>query len=280
MADVTRAFFFPADDQARCRAVAQGIGGIHELMFSRDYGVPARPDQMRVSWGKIDENSPMLAGKAALTEALAGSGVAQATIDRFVELADITEADAEQRARELDAELNRTQNAAPWEADRAYPLGAISRHEGNVWRNLVEGNTFAPGVFGWRIVWGDTTEGDPPWVQPAGREDSYMLGERAEVDGIGYTSDINFNTTRPGTLNAAWPPDSVPLDTWKQPGTVIPGSSPPAVYPAYMTDQRVIWPYPEEGGVDYVWRSKINNNITEPSRDSGFFRYWEPESPA
>jgi hypothetical protein len=280
MADVTRAFFFPADEQEVCRTVAQGLGGIHKLMFSRDYGVPERPDQMRVSWGKIDENSPMLAGNAALTEALAGSGVAQATIDRFVELADITEADAEQRARELDAELSRTQNAAPWENGRAYPLGAFARHEGNVWRNMVDGNIFAPGVANWRIVWGDTTEGDPPWTPPSGREDAYMLGERAEVDGIGYTSDINFNTTRPGTLNAAWTPDSVPLDTWKQPGTVIPGSSPPAVYPAYMTDQRVIWPYPEEGGVDYVWRSKIDNNTAEPSRDSGFFRYWEPESPA
>jgi hypothetical protein len=278
MADVTRAFFFPADEQAVCRAVAQGLGGIHELMFSRDYGVPARPNQMRVSWGKIDENSPMLAGKAALTEALAGSGVAQATIDRFVELADITEADAEQRARELDAELSRTQNAAPWENGRAYPLGAFARHEGNVWRNMVEGNIFAPGVANWRIVWGDTTEGDPPWTPPSGREDSYMLGERAEVGGIGYTSDINFNTTRPGTLNAAWTPDSVPLDTWKQPGTVIPGSNPPAVYPAYDVGVEVTWRRSPTDATIWVFESLIPANTTEPGF-SPVDQFWLPKRP-
>jgi hypothetical protein len=114
-----------------------------------------------------------------------------------------------------------------------------------------------------------------------------MIGDVREFDGVEYESLIDFNVFTPTQAPLTWQEvtgggedPGGDIESWKQPGTVIPGSSPPAVYPAYMTDQRVIWPYPEEGGVDYVWRSKIDNNTAEPSRDSGFFRYWEPESPA
>jgi chitodextrinase len=208
MADVTRAFFFPADEQAVCRAVAQGLGGIHELMFSRDYGVPARPDQMRVSWGKIDENSPMLAGKAALTEALAGSGVAQATIDRFVELADITEADAEQRARELDAELSATVSAIDWVeptgSEDAIEKGAIRKHNGKTWVSLQDANVFEPGVASWRVVWSTATDTPPAWVQPTGATDAYRTGERVSHNGTTWHTLRDFNTREPGTFDAGW----------------------------------------------------------------------------
>jgi hypothetical protein len=289
MTDVVRVFFCPIAELELVRKVVQVLGGIHAGMFLSTKPVPGSDNVLQISSGKINAEADIFKPQAELSVILAGASVTESEIKRFVEIIDITESDPDTRARQLDAELNRTQNAAPWEDGKAYPLDAFARHNGFVWRNMVEGNTFAPGVFGWRIVWGATTEGDPPWTPPAAREDAYMEGERVEVDGIGYTSDINYNTTRPGTLGAAWTPDSVPLDRWNRPGTVIPGSSPPAVYPAYdqdinfggTTSVEVIWDNPADGGADWVFQSKIANNAAaEPGRDEPFNRYWEPKEPA
>jgi hypothetical protein len=46
------------------------------------------------------------------------------------------------------------------------------------------------------------------------------------------------------------------------------------------TGDEVIWDNPNDGGADWLYRSKIDANTTEPGRDSTFDRYWEPVGPA
>ena len=79
---------------------------------------------------------------------------------------------------------------------------------------------------------------------------------------------VVFRPTAPGQL----PP------RWLQPGT--PDPSGVGLVPPYPLDDMVVHDRPQDDGQDWVFRSKIANNTTEPSRDSTFDRWWEPVSRA
>ena len=50
----------------------------------------------------------------------------------------------------------------------------------------------------------------PQWVQPTGAHDAYDTGERVEHEGVVYESQIDANTTVPGTDERWW----VPVGRW------------------------------------------------------------------
>ena len=107
-----------------------------------------------------------------------------------------------------------------------------------------------------------------------------------EVKGtIGLDDDLSIGRYFIGLEGAQElpPPDSELPDRWNQPGAPAPGGG---VYPAYAQDINwggtepvmVVWDRPQDDGQDWVFRSKIANNTTEPSRDATFDRWWEPVS--
>lgn len=85
---------------------------------------------------------------------------------------------------------------APTGAHDAYPQGWKVTHDGKTWVSLVDGNTWEPGVSGWREV---VEEGGVPmWVQPTGAHDAYKKGDQVtHKDGV-WTSDSDGNVWEPG----------------------------------------------------------------------------------
>ena len=67
------------------------------------------------------------------------------------------------------------------------------------------------------------------------------------------------------------PPVGALPDRWVQPT---------GGHDAYAIDDLVVHDRPQDSGEDWVFRSTINANTAEPSRDSTFDRYWEPISRA
>ena len=84
----------------------------------------------------------------------------------------------------------------PQGALTSYPSGWEVAHGGKVWRSLVSGNVWEPGVSGWRE---QVPEGqDPPeWVQPTGAHDAYGMGERVTYDGEVWFSTRDANVHPP-----------------------------------------------------------------------------------
>jgi hypothetical protein len=292
MANVSLTFNVPAAKLTVAKEVFDAVGQGAQGMFpativdgeiNPDTGTPIA----YCSSGVIDDQNPVVLGRAAVKAALAESSVTEADIDEVYDVLDVTPSDARQRAREVSAEVDRTIAAQPYEPG-VYQAGEMRSVGSVVWVNLSDNNSFAPGIFGWRQVWGTSSETSPQWVQPAGREDSYQIGEQASDNGKEYVNERANNVSRPGTFDSGWRELAPTLEDWKQPGTVIPGSSPPAVYPAYDQDYRyssdpndtqvVEVRHPNEQDSDNIWkfRSKIAANTTEPGKDGTFHRYWEP----
>ena len=54
-------------------------------------------------------------------------------------------------------------------------------------------------------VWRRVYEGEwPEWVQPTGAQDAYKIGDKVTHNGKKYVSNINANTTEPGTDDRWW----------------------------------------------------------------------------
>jgi len=270
MPDVYRSFFVQAANIDAARAVVAGIPG-HDGMFSVPMNAAGTGYR---ACGKIRDTSPFLAAdpKAAFAEV---SSASAAQIAQCVDSVDITEEQPGERIPKLEAEAGRTIAAKPWEPG-AYAKDEIRSHNGAVWRNLVEGNTFAPGFANWRQIWGTAAEGLPAWVQPSGALDAFQIGEQVTDQGKDWENEVKDNTARPGTLSGGWRELSPTVERWNQPGTVIPGVTPPAVYPTYGMDARVIWDNPNDGGADWIYESNLASNDTEPGRDGTLDRWWTP----
>ena len=113
-----------------------------------------------------------------------------------------------------------------------------------------------------------------PWVQPVPGDQNqwfnrgYPFGHKVlhTIDGTEYTmrSNIDWNVTEPVFDARYWQPDpviAVPWasgQVWNIGDTVNHYVDDPAYPPAVDT-----------------WTSKIDANTTEPSHDSGFYRYWD-----
>jgi hypothetical protein len=227
--------------------------------------------------GRIRDTSPFLAAdpKAAFAEV---SSATPAEIAQCVDSVDITGEEPQERIPKLEAEAGRTIAAKPWEPG-SYAKDEIRSHNGAVWRNLVEGNTFEPGVANWRQIWGTAAEGLPAYVPPSGALDAYQIGEQVTDQGKDWENEVANNTARPGTLNSGWRELSPTVEEWNRPGTVIPGVTPPAVYPAYALDARVTWRRRPDDATVWIFESLLANNTTEPGVDPTD-RWWRPIEPA
>ncbi|SDD40539.1 hypothetical protein [Auraticoccus monumenti] len=146
----------------------------------------------------------------------------------------------------------------------AYRRGDAVTHDGVLWRSLVDGNVWAPGVGGWRQLGGE--DGTPaPWRQPSGAIDSYRIGEQVIWQGQVYRSLIDANV---------WSPEGHPHG-WElvdQQGTE-PSEEPPASEPA--TPTVAVWKQPAGGHdayqkgdrvthADKLWESTAEANVWAP----------------
>ena len=180
-------------------------------------------------------------------------------------------------------------SALAWEgAERWYvnPImtGDERTFDSTLWRSTMDYNVWAPPI-GWREI---VADGYPSWVQPVSTN-AYAINERvyhANPNDGGlvwvYESNIEANTTEPGqdgTFDRWWEPvervagqDVDPEPTtprWAQGGGTGTAGS-------YNVGDEVIWDRPQDGGNDWLFRSKIPANTTQPGRDATFDRWWEP----
>ena len=282
MSNITRSFFIPATVVATAVKITDALQDGHQGMFQSFFKVGAllgeEGDTPRifVSTGVIDDQSPLVLGKTALTAALADTDVTEAEITAMVNALDLTAEDAIGRAQTLEAERTTTVSAADWSqpagAQDAYPMDALVKHAGETWRSLQAANVFEPGVASWRIVWGSTTDTPPAWTQPSGSTGFYAAGERVSHNGSTWVSTLAVNVWEPGVTG--WTEEVVTgptVERWSQGGGTGTAGS-------YNLNDEVIWDRPQDGGNDWLFRSKIPANTTQPSRDATFDRWWEPVS--
>lgn len=78
-----------------------------------------------------------------------------------------------------------------------YPEGALTFHNGNIWRSTTPGNVWEPGVSGWHD---SPDSGIADWVQPTGAHDAYALGAEVMHNGIHWVSNYDNNVWEPGVF--------------------------------------------------------------------------------
>ncbi|MCA1799839.1 MAG: hypothetical protein LC650_00910 [Actinobacteria bacterium] len=68
----------------------------------------------------------------------------------------------------------------PWKqpegAHDAYPLDAVVRYDGVLWKSTLADNVWTPGESGWHRYGATEDAGPQPWVQPTGAHDTYSAG--------------------------------------------------------------------------------------------------------
>lgn len=81
----------------------------------------------------------------------------------------------------------------PTGAQDAYALDALVTHNARVWKSLMDGNTWEPGVIG---TWRD--QSDPPmWIAPSGSIGLWHTGDIVTHVGQVWQSTVNSNTVEP-----------------------------------------------------------------------------------
>ena len=86
------------------------------------------------------------------------------------------------------------------------PARSVRRHEGNLYRANAdcwdrEDNWPSAAPTLWTQVTPDEWQA---WVQPTGAHDAYNTGDKVTHNGKQYTSQIDGNTTEPGTDERWW----------------------------------------------------------------------------
>ena len=86
------------------------------------------------------------------------------------------------------------------------PARSVRRHEGNLYRANAdcwdrEDNWPSAAPTLWTQV---TPDEWPAWVRPSGAHDAYNTGDKVTHNGKQYTSQIDGNTTEPGTDERWW----------------------------------------------------------------------------
>ena len=86
-----------------------------------------------------------------------------------------------------------------------YHAGQVVWHAGHLWVSTLDQNVWTPGTSGWRRT--PTRPGVPPqWTQPTGAHDAWQMGEHVMHGDVEYESQIDANTTTPGTDDRWWLP--------------------------------------------------------------------------
>ena len=95
----------------------------------------------------------------------------------------------------------------PLGATDAYNDGDKVTYGGYTWTSDIDGNVWAPGVYGWtkeeeKEPEDQPTEPEEPtveeWVQPTGAHDAYSAGDVVSHNGKTWKSDISSNVWEPG----------------------------------------------------------------------------------
>lgn len=198
MANVFRTFIVPAALAPQAVAITDALGYPHKGMFT----VPVTNVAV-ISTGIVDSESPLLGTAEQLWAAVqAGEpgAVTLADCQAFIASQDLTAAEPFGRMDFIEAEVASTTNAPAWVqpqgAHDAYAVDAAVTYAGKGWRNLTPANVFAPGVSGWRELWGSSGAPNewPDWVQPTGAHDAYKLGAKVSYAGkhwLNTGSDAN-----------------------------------------------------------------------------------------
>jgi hypothetical protein len=294
MANVSLTFNVPAAKLTVAKTVFDAVGQGAQGMFPATIvGGELNPESgtpiAYCSSGVIDDQNPVVQGRAAVKAALADTAVTEADIDEVYDALDVTPSDARQRAREVSEEVTSTISAADWVqptgAQDAYALGAVAKHNGKTWTSLQAANVFEPGVASWREVWGTATDTPPDWVQPTGSTDFYPAGARVTHNNSTWVSIDPVNVWEPGVFGWTEEGGGAPsVEPWSQGGGTGTAGS-------YLQDYRwspdptdtqvveVTHPNAQDGGNVWLFRSKIPANTTEPGTDGTFHRWWEPVEP-
>lgn len=200
-----RTFMVPANLSAKAVAITDALGGGHKGMLI----VPV-DDVAMISTGAIESDSPLLGTAADLWAAVQASEepgiVTLADCEALVAALDLTESEPHGRMDFIRDEVSDTATAPAWVqptgAHNAYALDAAVTHAGKGWRNLTPANVHAPGVSGWRELWGQggSPEEWPAWVQPAGAHDAYQVGAKVTHAGNRWISTAANNVWAPGVF--------------------------------------------------------------------------------
>ena len=273
MSEVFQTFNIPASLVATAVKITDALQNGHQGMFQSffkdgaELGSDGDTPTVYVSTGYISDQSPIILWRTAMTEALADTDVTAQEISDFMDALDLTGDAPLERAQALDAERGATVSAADW-TQGTYPKGAIAKHNGETWRSLIDGNVWEPGVAAWRIVWGTATDTPPAWVQPSGSTDFYSAGERVSHSGSTWVSNEPVNVWEPGVFGWTEEVSAEPdVPRWV---------APTGAHDAYSIGDEVIHDNPNDGGADWLYRSNIAANTTEPGRDGTFDRWWLP----
>jgi hypothetical protein len=218
-----------ADKVVKTRTVFDAVGlgaqGMFPAIIANGEINPASGTPVAYcSSGWIDDQNPVVQGRAAVKAALAESSVTDADIDEVYDVLDVTPSDARQRAREVSAEVERTISAADYEPGRLYQVGDVAKYNNLTWVNLIPNNSFAPGLAGWRVAWGTTSDTPPPWVQLFGGV-GYGYGARVSHNNKNWLSERAVNDREPGTFDSGWVEEDAGGggDEWQPLGTYTVG---------------------------------------------------------
>jgi hypothetical protein len=225
--NIFRTFNIPADMVATAQKVADALGNGHQGMFrapfDSDEDGPAVDNAGFISSGVIDDQSPMIQGRAAMKAALVDTDVTEAEIDAFADVLDLTDADPFTRIEALKGEIANTVAATDWVqpagSEDAYPFGALVKHNGSTWVSLQDANVFEPGVASWRKTYATATDEPPAWAQPVGASDAYPVGARVTHNGETWVNTSPANVFEPGVFGWEQEEPSGPsVEPWVQGG--------------------------------------------------------------
>lgn len=204
MTNTFRTFVVPFALGPKAVAITDALGYPDKGMFI----VPV-DNAAYISSGIVDSDSPLLADAATLWAAVQAGTPGSVTLADcvvFVASQDLTEAEPHGRMGFIKAEVANATTAPAWVqpqgAHDAYALDAAVSHNGKGWRNLTPANVFAPGVSGWRELWGSSGAPNewPAWVQPVGAHDAYKLGAKVSHAGKRWlNTGSDANVWEPGT---------------------------------------------------------------------------------
>ncbi len=196
-----RTLMVPASLGAKAIAITDALGYPEKGMFVAKVAegnapsigtADTRPAVAWISSGAVPDNSPVLGDANALWTAVqAGTpgAVTLADCQAFVKAIDLTQADPHAQQAVIIDEVKLSTNAPAWVqptgAHDAYAMNAAATYAGKGWRSLIDGNVWAPGVTGWRELWGasGTVDPFPAWVQPLGAQDAYPLNAQVSHNG-------------------------------------------------------------------------------------------------